>query len=177
MSRDRGLYGSFFISGEMENRLKETLISAAHAEGICTEGYKQMLGSADVESMVDYYTANPDWCLERGFPDMKTLRKHFADISHKGVFVDHTFKGELLNDLQAYIFHNCKGTIKVGLNVDKAIIPMLYLANGCRLRIVGVGEIVPEKPTVLPIYTFGKNDVSAKGNKYVEFITYKNELI
>lgn len=159
------------------NSIKETLVNVAHAKGICAEGYKQMLESADVGAMVDYYVANPDWCLERDFPTLQMLRDHFRDVTNKGVFVDKTFNGELLNDLQAYIFHNCKGTIKVGLNVDKAIIPMLYLANGCRLRILGVGDIVPKVPSEVPIYTFGKNDVSAKNNKYVEFITYKHKLL
>lgn len=159
------------------NNLKEVLINTAHVKGICAEGYKHMLESADVEAMVEYYIANPDWCLERNFPDLRTLRNHFADVSNKGVFVDRTFDGELLNDLQTYIFHNCKGTIKVGLNVDKAIIPMLYLANGCRLRIVGVGDVVPKVPSEVPIYVFGKNDYSAKDNKYVEFNIYKHKLI
>lgn len=157
--------------------LKDKLINTAHAKGICAEGYKQMLESADVDAMVDYYVAEPDWCLERDFPTLQMLRDHFPDAGNKGVFVDKTFHGELLNEQQAYVFHNCKGTIKVGLNVDKAIIPMLYLANECRLRIVGVGDITPLKPSEVPIYTFGKNDVSAKNNKYVEFITYKHKLI
>lgn len=157
--------------------LKEILINTAHAKGICAEGYKQMLESADAGAMVDYYVAEPDWCLERGFPDLQTLREHFPDCGNKGVFVDKTFHGELLNDLQTYIFHNCKGTIKVGLNVEKAIIPMLYLANGCRLRIVGVGDVAPKKPSVVPMYIFGKNDYSARDNKFVEFNIYKHDLL
>ncbi len=161
----------------MEKELKNTLISTAHDKGICADGYKQMLGSADADEMVDYYVANPDWCLERSFPDLQTLREHFSNVEDKGVFVDRTFHGEMLNDLQTYIFHNCKGTIKVGLNVDKAIIPMLYLANGCRLRIVGAGDSIPVIPSEVPVYLFGKNDLSARDNKFVKFTTYKNELI
>lgn len=157
--------------------LKEQLINTAHAKGICAEGYKQMHGSADADAMVDYYVANPDWCLERNFPDLLTLTEKFSDCEDKGVFVNKTFNGELLNDLQTYIFHNCKGTIKVGLNVDKAIIPMLYLANGCRLRIMGVGDTVPKVPSEVPVYVFGKNDLSAKNNKYVKFTAYKHALI
>ena len=79
-----------------------------------------------------------------------------------------------------YIFHKCKGTINVGLNIEKKIIPMLYIANGCRLRIVGVGDIKPKKASersVVPIYTFGDNNVSARDNKYVEFRKFDEELI
>lgn len=159
------------------NNIKDILINTAHAKGICAEGYKQMLGSTDANAMVDYYVHNPDWCLERDFPTLPILSEQFANCEDKGVFVNKTFHGEVLNDLQTYIFHNCKGTIKVGLNVEKAIIPMLYLANGCRLRIVGIGEAVTKTPSVVPVYVFGKNDYSAKDNKYVNFSIYKNELI
>ena len=157
--------------------LKEVLIDTAHAKGICAEGYRQMLESSDIDAIVYYYVANPDWCLERDFPTLQTLSEKFSDYEDKGVFVNKTFHGEVLNDLQTYIFHNCKGTIKVGLNVDKAIIPMLYLANGCRLRIMGVGEVIPKKPSEVPVYVFGMNDVSARDNKYVKFITYKHDLV
>ena len=157
--------------------LKDKLTNVAHAKGMCAEGYKRMLECADVDAMADFYLTIPDWCLERDFPSLQMLREHFTGCGSKGVFVDRTFHGEVLNDLQTYIFHNCKGTIKVGLNVDKAIIPMLYLANGCRLRIIGVGDIVPKKPSEVPVYVFGANDYSAKDNKYVKFTIYKNELI
>lgn len=157
--------------------LKEKLINTAHAKGICAEGYKQMLSAAGVNDMVEYYVANPDWCLERDFPDLQTLRRDFGNVGDKGVFVDRTFYGEVLNDLQTYIFHHCKGTVKVGLNVDKAIIPMIYLANGCRLRIVGVGNPPqPARPSEVPVYVFGENCYSAHRNAYVTFRVYKSEL-
>lgn len=151
-------------------------MTQARAKGICADGYKEMRGG-EIGELVDFYIENPDWCLERGFPDIEVLREHFSDITEKGVYVDHKFNGELLNDLQTYIFHNCKGTIKVGLNVEKAIIPMLYIANGSRLRIMGVGDVVPKKPSEVPVYSFGKNDISARDNKYVKFYAYKNKLI
>lgn len=157
--------------------LKEILINIARAKGICTEGYNTMLNAANKNELISYYVENPDWCLERNFPTLAMLREHFPDVEDMGVFVDHTFHGELLNDLQTYIFHNCKGTIKVGLNVDKAIIPMLYLANGCRLRIIGTGDVVPKKQSEVPIYVFGQNDYSAKDNKFVEFTIYKHKLL
>ena len=151
-------------------------MESAREKGICADGYGTMR-TDDVDALVDYYTANPDWCMERDFPSLSVLREHFSDIEDKGVFVGKTFHGELLNDLQTYIFHDCKGTIKVGLNVEKAIIPMLYLANVCRLRIVGTGDMEPSKPSEVPIYTFGKNDVSARDNKFVKFKHYKKDLI
>lgn len=151
----------------------------ARNKGICADGYSEMRAGG-MDSLVDYYIKNPDWCLERNFPDFATLKEHFSGCEDKGVFVGKAFHGELLNDLQTYIFHGCKGTIKVGLNIEKSIIPMLYLANGCRLHIVGVGDVRPKKASqrsVVPIYTFGDNDVSARDNRYVKFARYKSGLI
>lgn len=130
--------------------LRKVLLHTAHDKGICADGYRQMLESADKDTLVDYYVANPDWCMERNFPDLETLREHFADCGNKGVFVDRTFHGELLNDLQTYIFHNCKGEIKVGMNVDKCIIPMLYFANGCNITVSC--DIPYLLPIRVPIY-------------------------
>jgi len=161
------------------DEVKQELLAIAHDKQICQPGYKRMLASG-IEELVDYYVENPDWCMERGVPDIATLRKHFADCESKGVYVGKTFHGELLDDLQTYIFHNCKGTIKVGLNIDKGMIPMLYMANGCRMRIIGTGYIKPKKErdrSVVPIYTFGRNDVSARDNRYVKFKHFKTELI
>lgn len=158
--------------------LKEKLINIADAKGICAEGHKTLLECADKDALVDYYVQNPDWCLECDFPTLQMLRDHFSDAGKMGVYVDHTFHGEVLNNLQTYIFHNCKGTIKVGLNVEKQLTPMLYLANGCRLRIVGDGDTEFVKcRTQIPIYTFGKNDLSARDNKFVTFKVYNHSMI
>lgn len=150
-------------------------MEGARRGGICAEGYGKMR-EYDRDKLIDYYLENPDWCLERNYPTLSELREHFSDIEDKGVYMDKTFHGELMNDLQVYIFHNCKGTIKVGLNIEKAIIPMLYVANGCRLRIVGTG-ILAKKPSEIPVYIFGENDVSARDNRFVKFKKYSNDII
>lgn len=159
--------------------LKERLMEEARAKGICAEGYGTMR-TDDIDALVDYYIQNPDWAMERDYPTLAVLREHFSNIEDKGVFVGKTFHGELLNERQAYIFHNCRGTVRVGLNIGKAIIPMLYVANGCRMRIVGAGDAEPRRSderTIVPIYSFGKNDISAHDNKYVKFQRHKNEML
>lgn len=150
-------------------------MNTARAKGICAEGYEQMR-RGDIDALVSYYVDNPDWCIERDYPTLDFLYEHFSDIEDKGVFVGKTFHGELLNEKQAYIFHDCKGTIKVGLNVEKAIIPMLYAANGCRLKIMGIGQTKRSRAEV-PVYAFGKNDISAKDNAYVKFTRYNHVLL
>ncbi len=150
----------------------------ARKKGICAEGYSQMRAD-DMDSLIDYYVENPDWCMERNFPDYRTLKAEFSDCEDKGVFVGRRFHGELLNDLQAYIFHKCSGTIKVGLNSDKSLIPMLYLANNCKLRIVGVGVFRSrnKKDRIrVPVYVFGDNALSAKDNNYVQYAIFREEV-
>lgn len=159
--------------------VKEAVMASARRKGICLDGFKQM-HSLDIPGLVDYYLRNPDWCLERGFPDLPTLRAHSGVLAEAGVFIDRKFRGELLNDRPAYIFHNCRGTIRVGLNVESAIIPMLYVASGSRLSILGVGEVTPRREadrTRVPVYTFGPNDVSARDSRYVKFLRYHTPLL
>lgn len=159
--------------------LKQQLMEDARRKGICAEGYSH-LRNGDADMLVDYYIQNPDWCLERDYPSLSFLTENFCNIEGKGVYVGKTFHGELLNDRQTYIFHNCRGHVRVGLNTDKAIIPMLYIANGCKIRFVGTGDYKPGRGgqrTVVPVYIFGRNDVSARDNAYVRFVHYRQEVI
>lgn len=114
--------------------MKETLMEDARRGGICADGYGLMRGY-DREGLIDYYVQNPDWAMERGFPSLELLRREFSDIEDKGVYVGRTFDGEVFDKLQTYIFHDCKGTIKVAMDYENAVIPMLYFANGCKIRV------------------------------------------
>lgn len=115
-------------------QLKETLMDDARRGGICADGYSQMR-SYDRDGLIGYYVQNPDWAIERGFPSLELLRREFSDIEDKGVFIGRTFDGETFDTLQTYIFHDCKGTIRVAMDYDNAVIPMLYFANGCKIRV------------------------------------------
>lgn len=117
-----------------EMQLKETLMEDARLGGICAEGYGLMRGY-DRDELIDYYVQNPDWAIERGFPSLELLRREFADIEEKGVYVGRTFDGEVFDKLQTYIFHDCKGTIRVAMDYENAVIPMLYFGNGCHIRV------------------------------------------
>ena len=132
-----------------DTELKETLMSGAREGGICAEGYGQMRGY-DRDAMIDYYLANPDWCLERGFPSLELLRREFSDIGDRGVFVGRTFDGEAFDERQVYVFHDCKGTISVGMDYGNAVIPMLYFANGCDMVVKCEQENDP--PVKVPLY-------------------------
>ena len=127
------LYGDTLIKYKMDN-LNRCLAQDARIKGICKDGYKRIIDSCRDEA-INFYLECPDWSIERGFPSLELLRREFADIEDKGVFVGKTFDGEVFDKLQAYIFHDCKGTIRVAMDYDNAVIPMLYFANGCRIRV------------------------------------------
>ena len=114
--------------------LKEELMEDARRGGICAEGYAQMR-AYDRDELIGFYVENPDWSIERGFPSIELLRREFADIEDKGVYVGRRFEGELFSEKQTYIFHDCTGTIRVAMDYDNAVIPMLYFANGCKIRV------------------------------------------
>lgn len=155
--------------------LKKMLLEAAVLKGICDEGQRKIAAS-NREGLVKFYLTNPDWAIERNIPDLQTLAREFSDLDEKGIFVGRDFHGETFSDRLVYVFHNCRGTIKVGLNIKKGLAPMLYVANGCRLRIIGVGEDSQAAPMLIPLHIFGKNDISARNNRYVQFSIFKKKI-
>lgn len=148
--------------------IKDLLMKEARVNGICVDGYNDMRGF-DLDQLVDYYIKNPDWCLERDFPSLKLLRTYFSNQLKKGVFVDLSFSNDELKDNLVYIFHNCDGKIKTRLNVEKAIIPMFYFANGCDMT------IHCDENIKIPIYIFGHNKIKTRGN--AEFLIYRHYLL
>lgn len=155
--------------------LKEELMQGARKQGICAEGYGHMRGY-DREKLINYYLQNPDWCIERNFPSLELLRREFSDIEDKGVYVDKTFNGEVFDQLQTYVFHNCKGTIKVAMNYDKAVIPMLYFANGCNLCVECEQENTPPIKVPLYINIYDECSVTANGTESCLFKIYSVKM-
>lgn len=159
-----------------DEQLKEVLMREARRGGICAEGYSQMRGY-DREGLIDYYVQNPDWAMERDFPSLELLRGEFSDIEDKGVFVGRVFDGETFAKLQAYIFHDCKGTIKVAMDYENAVIPMLYFANGCNMT---VSCDQPNNPPIrVPLYVTdeGNNSVDYAVDENCEFVRHTIRLI
>lgn len=159
------------------SELKQLLMDHARAKGICIDGYNVLHRASDRAAMIDYYLANPDWCMERDFPSLEILSREFSDCEDKGIFIGRTFDGQLLDRKQAYIFHNCRGTIRVAMDYDNAIIPMLYFANSCRMIIKCDQKENKNHPIEVPLYSFGKNDIQAHDNPYVRYLRFKTDLI
>lgn len=138
------------------------------SSGVCEE-YQSLLerASSKVEALA-LYKRGIDWCLEKNSPPLDLLRKFSADCDASGIFIDRHFEGELLNDHQTYVFHNCTGTIRTGLNLNRRLIPMLYFANGCRMTVTGDSQIKVR----VPLYIFGENEIFCEPDEGIEPIFY-----
>lgn len=154
---------------------KETLLRHGRLNSMCTENISALKECENKSEAIQLYKKTIDWALERNFPSIEILRSEFSDCQNDGLFVDHTFNGETLNDHQTYIFHNCKGIIKVGLCLEKAIIPMLYFANNCNMTIVGTNTL-RVRPDIIPCYVFGENSICAENDINAIFRIHREEV-
>lgn len=152
---------------------KPYLQHLAREHRMCADNRAYLSACETKEDAIRLYKQTIDWALEEGYPDLDFLRKEFADQQSQGLYVDHYFDGEILNEHQVYVFHNCSGTIRVGLNLSKKIIPMLYFANNCDMTILGIeGErIFPDR---VPLYIFGKNKINASNSDTIEIRIYQH---
>lgn len=159
-----------------EVTLQRDIISKAKLAGICSEGEGILTSAGNKQAMVDYYLTCPDWCLEREFPSYDTLVNQFSDCQSQGVYIGERFDKQIMFDKQVYVFHNCKGVIYTGLNTDKAIIPMIYVANSCDLKIIGLDMDFADEIYV-PVYSYGKNKLNLKKSQATKFKLYQNSLL
>lgn len=143
------------------------------AHGVCDE-YSSLLSRAKtMDEAIALYKRGIDWCLEENSPSIAILRDYKDACETNGVFIDRQFHGEMLTDEQVYVFHNCRGTIRVGLNKKKRIIPMLCFANGCSMDVKGLPGSGLQ--TRVPLYIFGSNRISAEQSEDIECKIYKFE--
>lgn len=154
---------------------KDILLRNGKLNSMCAENIAALKECETKSDAIELYKKTINWALERDYPSLEVLREEFAECHSDGIFVDHTFNGEILNEHQVYVFHNCRGTIKVGLNMDKAIIPMLYFANNCEMTVEGINatRIMPD---IVPCYVFGYNDISAHNDINAIFRIHREEV-
>ena len=158
----------------MENEWKRQLRRKATLHHMCEENRTALDGVTSKADAVDLYIRTIDWALEEDYPGLSVLRNHFADCEDKGIYIDKTFTGEMLTDQPVYVFHNCKGLIRVGLNVEKRIIPMLYFANDCDMRVESAN--FKGLRTRVPLYIFGDNRVVALNTDDIVFNRYNFDV-
>lgn len=151
----------FFSNFAFMSTLNNKLLNDAVGIGLCaehTEGWNPDWSKSD---LIDYYKANPDWCLEKHFPSLAFLKEHFNDYEtkQKGVFVDSfvTLRATQLT----YIFNNCK----VGVITNS--VTRLYFGLNTEARII----VEDGGDLVIDCYDKGKIDVELRGS--ARLVVYK----
>lgn len=148
---------------------KEQLLVEAKKLRMCKENIDALSMCEDKVEMINLYKKTIDWALENNYPTLEVLSKEFSMFEKEGLYVEHHFTGEHLIEQQVYVFHNCTGTITVGLNIEKKIIPMLYFSNNCNMEVICVDEGV-----IVPLYIFGDNNISTYSESMCNFSIYKH---
>jgi hypothetical protein len=155
----------------MRTGWQKQLRREASLHHMCEEN-RSALGSIETKvDAINLYKRTIDWALEEGYPCIQTLRRDFSDCEAAGVFVGKHFNGEILDDQQVYVFHECTGTIRTGLNVERSIIPMLYFANGCQMTVKGIPDT--GFGVRVPLYIFGENEINCEQSEDIVCVTYK----
>lgn len=158
----------------MDNEWKKRLRREASARHMCEENRRALEEVTSKADAISLYKKTIDWALEEGYPSLAILREFFGDCELFGIYIDKHFEGEVLDEHQVYVFHNCTGTIQTGLNIEKQIIPMLYFANGCDMKIECAHRYSTD--TSVPLYVFGDNKVSGEQSKDMHCVTYNHSV-
>ena len=146
----------------------------AREKGMCADNRARLNACENKEDAIKLYKKTIDWALENDYPDIDFLRSEFSNSQGQGIFVGEHFDGKILSEHDVYVFHNCTGTIRVGINLAKRIIPMCYFANNCDMTILGfdADRALPDR---VPLYIFGENKIIAKNSPMAEFRIYRHE--
>lgn len=155
----------------MEDNAKDELLRQAREQGACEQG-REVVRGYKRDKMIETYLRTIDWSLECGFPSMELMRREFSDCEADGIYVDKTFDGELFAQKQVYVFHNCKGRIRVAMDYDNAVIPMLYFANGCEMEVICDQENTPAIKVPLYVVDDGSCAIQAADTLGCEFRRY-----
>ncbi len=153
---------------------KETLIDEAKTKRMCEENFRGLCACNDKETAIGLYKKTIDWALEENYPTLGTICGHFGDCEERGIFVGKLFSGEEFSEQLVYVFHACTGEINIAMDVDNAVIPMLYFANGCDIK-VRCKQKYPY-PIKVPVYVFGANDVMVESSQNAIFNVYNKEV-
>ena len=149
------------------SELRDILIRQARERGVCVDGYGR-LSNLDRSALLEYYKVMVDWCLEHHYPDLSVIEKYFSDCGDSGIYVGKIFRGETLSG-DVYVFHNCKGWVRVAMDYAKCVIPMLYFGNGSKMRVKCDQRRNIGNPICVPLYIYDARVEADDG----EYATYK----
>lgn len=135
---------------ELNNKLLKDAVGA----GLCAEHTESWNPDWNKGSLIEYYKANPNWCLARHYPSLSVLDNYFNDsyTQRMGVYVN-SFVTLRACEL-CYIFNNCK----VGVITDNVTRLYFGLETEARIIVEDGGDVVVD------CYDHGKIDVELRGN-------------
>lgn len=158
----------------MDEQWKRQLRREASVHHMCAENRSALESVDTFEEAIALYKKTIDWALEEGYPNMRTLRAFFSHCEDFGIYIDREFHGDVLNVHQVYVFHNCRGTVRTGLNIGQRIIPMMYFANGCDMNVRGIpGSGLQVR---VPLYVFGENRVAGESSDDIQCKIYSYDV-
>lgn len=129
--------------------LSEEILNQAVAAGLCAEHTEQWDTKWSEEDLIRYYKTNPNWCMERHFPSLETMKKHRHP--EMGVFVDEAVTMRA-TDL-SYIFLSCRAGIITGA------ITRLYFGLDSKAKII----VESSGHLVVDIYDNAEVEIELRG--------------
>lgn len=117
--------------------MADTRIINYSGQSLC-ENYRNPLERCETAAQaIRLYKNCISWALQERYPTKEDLLA-FAPketLAENGVYIDMEFNGERIDSHIYCVFLNCKGRISTGVNIDKSIIPVLYLSERSDLKV------------------------------------------
>lgn len=143
------------------------------------DNYRNPLQRCDTAAQaIRLYKNCISWALQERYPTKDDLLA-FAPketLAENGVFIDTVFNGERIDSHICCVFLNCCGWISTGLNLDKAIIPMLYLSEGSELEVKVDEGLLNHVPVELYYSSKVGGNVKAMSVKDRNHLTAKDNI-
>lgn len=117
--------------------MADTRIINYSGKTLCNN-YRNPLERCDTAAQaIRLYKNCISWALQERYPTKEDLLAFASKetLAENGVYINTEFNGERIDNHICSVFLGCKGWISTGLNIEKAIIPMLYLSEGSNLKV------------------------------------------
>lgn len=143
--------------------MADTRIINYSGKSLC-DNYRNPLEKCETAAQaIRLYKNCISWALQERYPTKDELLSFASKetLAENGVYVDSEFNGERIDNHIVCVFINCKGKIRTGLNLKKAIIPKLYLSENSNMDIiVDYGLLAP-----IPIELYYNSRVKCNSDK------------
>lgn len=124
--------------------LADTRIINYSGKPLC-ENYRNPLEQCETAAQaIRLYKNCISWALQERYPTKEDLLAFASKetLAENGVYIDTTFHGERIDSHICCVFLNCHGWISTGVNLEKAIAPMLYFSEGSNLKVKVDSEVL-----------------------------------